>query len=145
MRPREHYQALFGQLVAAYGPMDEETITSVIGFSAGGPVSLCTIANQGIIVSCELSLYREQKRSSEGFRYEFLSKGTEIDVDQARTLFTGLGALSTKETLGDGHTIDVSPIIRGIGPVITLRLFSRTRIGLRNFGIYEITTDKGST
>jgi hypothetical protein len=77
MKPREHYQALFASLVAAYGPLDAETITGVIGFSAGGPVSLCTIETRGVIVTCELSVYPEQRTSAEGLKYEFLSLGAE--------------------------------------------------------------------
>jgi len=141
MKAREHYQALFAPLEAAYGPVDQDTMTSVIGFSAGGPVSLRTIERHNIIVTCELSQYPEQKRTTDGLKYEFLSKGW-LDLDQARKLFTALGALSMDEVLGDRHTVDVSKIIKSIGPVVRLKLFSKTTIGRGEYGIYQVVDEK---
>jgi hypothetical protein len=35
-----HYSRLFEQLEDQYGKLDADTITWVIGFSAGGPISM---------------------------------------------------------------------------------------------------------
>src|SRR5262245_37108630 len=89
MDAREHYRQLFGALEARFGPLDRDTLTSIVGFSAGGPVSLCTIERKKVFVSCELSLYQEQCKSSEGYRFEFLSAGS-FDAETVRKLFTAL-------------------------------------------------------
>jgi hypothetical protein len=137
MEPKQHYHALFAALVAAYGRLDENTLTGIIGFNAGGPVSMCTIERKNIAVTCELSLNPEQQRSAEGLKFEFLSLGA-FDVETTRKLFTGLGALSMDAVLGDRHTVDVSHIVETTEPVVTLRLFSRTKIDSDDFGVYEI-------
>jgi hypothetical protein len=137
VRPREHYQALFAPLEAKYGPLDGQTRTAIVGFNAGGPVSLCTIERNQVSVTCELSLYPEQKPSTEGLRFELLSLGC-FDLDTAQDLFTSLGALSMDEPLGDGHTVDVSAVSDAIQGPVRLWLFSRTTIGDRQYGIYEV-------
>lgn len=40
MKHRTHYQALFRELERAHGRLDAETLTAVVGFGGGGPVSL---------------------------------------------------------------------------------------------------------
>ena len=87
MSYEEHYKSLFANLEKEHGQLDEETLTSIIGFSGGGPVSLCTKQEKSVFVSCELSAYQEQKLSSEGLRYEFLSFSGLCETE-ARSLFT---------------------------------------------------------
>ena len=100
-----HYDILFSELTTKFGDIDTDTVTSIIGFSAGGPVSICTISENVICVTCELSEYAEQIESTDGLKYEFFAKN--LEVDTCRTLFTALGNLSMNCELGDLHTIDV--------------------------------------
>jgi hypothetical protein len=99
---------------------------------------LSQIAESNIYLTCELSLYPAQKPSAEGIRFELLSLGA-FDQDTCRALFSAIGPLSMDATLGDGHTIDVSSLMRSGQPsVIGLTLFSRTRIGYQDFGVYQV-------
>jgi hypothetical protein len=136
MEPREHYRALFADLEARFGQLDLETLTSVIGFSGGGPVSLNSIGHRKIFVTCELSLYPEQKKSSEGLKFELLSSGS-FERDTAQEVLTALGVLSMDEQLGHGHTVDISNVSAVKSPVKVM-LFSRTSIGNEPYGIYEV-------
>jgi hypothetical protein len=139
MKAASHYQALFRELESRHGRLDEETLTSVVGFSAGGPVSLSQLAKRNIYVTCELSLYPGQKPTSEGMKFELLSLGA-FDKAACRTLFTALGRLSMEQTLGDGHTIDVSGVMSaGEPPLVTLKLFSQAKVGNETFGVYQVT------
>ena len=63
------YNELFAPLEEKYGELDEDTITSIVGFSAGGPVSLSKIENKKLFVTCELAAYPEQRVSSEGLKF----------------------------------------------------------------------------
>jgi hypothetical protein len=138
MEIAKHYQALFRELERRHGRLDDETLTSIVGFSAGGPVSLSTLAKKNIYVTCELSLYPEQKKSAEGLKFELLSLG-KFDEDTCRTLFTALGNLSMNETLGDGHTVDVSGVMPSGEPSqVRLELFSEADIGDGRFGVYQV-------
>jgi hypothetical protein len=133
-----HYRELFKPLEMARGTLDSDTLTSIIGFSAGGPVSLVKIEKKSIYVTCELSVYPEQKRSAEGFRFELLSLGS-FDAETCRSVFTALGALSMDATLGNGHTVDVSGVVasKRISNV-KLKLFSKSTIDNELFGVYEV-------
>jgi hypothetical protein len=138
MDHRSHYRMLFTAVQSEYGPFDPETMTSIVGFSAGGPVSLMTINKASVCATCELSLYPEQQRSSEGMRFELLSRGS-FSTDTCRSLFTALGALSMDATFGAGHTVDVSGVIGPSGPsAVQLLLYSRATIGKEEFGVYEV-------
>ena len=138
MEAAKHYQVLFGELERKHGRLDNETLTSIIGFSAGGPVSLSKLAKKKIYVTCELSLYPEQKQSTEGLKFELLSLGA-FNEDTCRTLFTALGNLSMNEALGDGHTVDVSGVMPSGEPAqVRLELFSEVDIGDGKFGVYQV-------
>jgi hypothetical protein len=134
---QQHYVTLFGALEAEYGALDGETITAVIGFSAGGPVSLCERRAARLFVTCELSLYEEQKTSTDGLRFELFCKD-DFDEEQARALFTALGALSMEARLGDKHTVDASQIVKARTDVVRLTLFSRARIEGAEYGLYRV-------
>ena len=133
-----HYDELFRALETEHGKLDELTLGSIIGFSAGGPVSVSSIANRKLFVTCELSLYPEQLASAEGFNYELLVRGW-LSQSLSRELLTALGDISMRATLGHGHTIDVSGVMPpdSLG-VVQLLEYSRTSIGARSFGIYEV-------
>lgn len=131
-----HYERLFRRLVREQGPLANETLTSVIGFSAGGPVSMCRVGDG--LVTVELSLYEEQLVSAEGIRYELFSR-IPIGEDLTREMFTALGNLSMTARLGDGHTVDLTHVLESpdVGQV-RLRLHSRAGFLLSRYGLYEV-------
>jgi hypothetical protein len=107
---REHYAALFSDVERVYGPVSGKTHSSIIGFSAGGPVSMCQVGAENHFVTCELSLYPEQKLSSQSLRYELLSR-LDLSVEDSQCLLTAIGNLSMEAKLGHSHTIDVSNVM----------------------------------
>lgn len=138
-RYQAHYDALFAAVEAEHGKLDEETLTSIIGFDGGGPVSLSRIANRKLYVTCELSVYPEQVESIEGFNYELLLRDW-LDEAAAQALLTELGDLSMRAQLGDGHTIDVSGIVpAGFPGIVRLQEYCRAFIGGRSYGVYEVS------
>jgi hypothetical protein len=132
------YRALYRDVEREFGPFEGETRTAIIGFSAGGPVSYQKVLGKPVYATCELSQYSEQVRSTDGLKFELLAR-MRVDEDQIQSLFTGLGNLSQQARLGDGHTIDVSGLsgVSGLG-VVSLKLYSTSRIGLRRYGVYEV-------
>ena len=133
-----HFDELFRALEIEHGKIDELILGSIIGFNAGGPVSLSSIANRKLFVTCELSLYPEQLPSAEGFNYELLVRGW-LDESLSRELLTALGDIAMRARLGHGHTIDVSGVMPGDSPrVVRLIEYSRTSIGGRSFGVYDV-------
>jgi len=133
------YLVLFQELEAKYGPLDAETISSIVGFSAGGPVSLSKKGAKRLFVTCELAAYQEQKKSSEGINYELLSIG-DFSEEWCKNVFTALGNLSMNAVLGDNHTIDVSGVVEPGDTVkqVRLTLFSRTKHKGKDYGIYRV-------
>lgn len=67
---REHYATLFAQLERECGPLSSTTRMPIMGFDSGGPVSIIQVGTGEHYVTCELSLYPEQHRSSEGLKFE---------------------------------------------------------------------------
>lgn len=140
-RYTRHYEALFRNLQARHGRLDKKIVSSVVGFSGGGPVSMSTLEKKGIYVTCELSLYPEQKRSEEGLKFELLSLGP-FDLLACRVLLTAIGNISMHETLGHDHTIDVGKVMEpGQPSVVKLRLFSECEIGGEKFGVYQVVPE----
>ena len=138
---RKHYEALFRELEKRHGQLDELTVSAIVGFSAGGPVSLSRIGKKNVYVTCELSLYPEQRPSAEGLKFELLSLGA-FDLLTCRALFTTIGNLSMEETLGHDHTIDVRGVLEsGKPPQVRLSLFSQSEIGGEMFGVYQVVPD----
>src|SRR5262245_5752765 len=133
-----YYQSLFAPLVAEVGVLGEVTATGIVGFSAGGPVS---IVQAGVgYVTCELSLYPEQVLSAEGEHYELLCR-LALSESQAQALLTGLGNLSMETKLGNGHTVDVTALNAAPGlSVVALRHFSSVLVEGKRCGVYEVTT-----
>ena len=137
------YGILFKPLEDKYGPLDKETIMSIVGFEAGGPVSLSQKASIILYVTCELAAYPEQKPSSEGLRYELFSVGDSSD-DWCRKVFSALGNLSFNAELGDQHTVDISGVIEGPDAVDTvkLNLFCTADYEGKKYGLYEVVAKK---
>lgn len=125
----EHYEALFRELERRHGRLDESTVSAVVGFSAGGPVSLSTIRRKNIYVTCELSLYPEQRASAEGLKFELLSHNA-FDLLACRALFT---AIDVEGVMGSGDP-----------PQVRLSLFSKTEIGGEMYGIYQVAPGRSS-
>jgi hypothetical protein len=137
MADQQHYARLFERLEDEYGKLDPDTIFAIIGFAVGGPVNMCERKAQRLFVTCELSAYEEQQPSAEGLKFEFFCKD-EFDEDQARAIFTALGALSMEATLGDDHTVDLSQIAKARVNVVRLHLFSRVTIEGAEYGLYRV-------
>lgn len=136
--PRAHYEALFAPVIARLGALSPSTLTAVVGFSAGGPVSIVQVEGQQAFVTCELSMYPEQIPSAEGERYELLCR-MPLSDRQIQDLLTGLGALSMEARLGDGHTIDVSAFeVEPSLAVVKLSHFSSAVVNGERCGIYEV-------
>lgn len=132
------YELLFRDLQAELGPLDEETLTSIVGFSAGGPVSMRTAAAGDVCVTCELAAYPEQQVSAEGLRFELLSTA-DFPVEWCRSVFTALGALSMRESVGDGHTVDVSGVVENDPWTrVRLELYSTVTFEGARYGVYRV-------
>ena len=134
---QRHYAKLFEALEREYGEFDPLTISAIIGFSAGGPVSLRATNVARLFVTCELSCYEEQRPSAEGLKFEFFSKD-DFSGEQARALFTALGALSMDAQLGQNHTVDASLIENAGVKTVRLHLYSQTTIDGTAYGIYRV-------
>lgn len=135
---RAHYETLFAAVIARLGALSPRTWTAVIGFSAGGPVSMVQVEGQHAFVTCELSMYPEQIPSAEGERYELLCR-MPLAERQIQDLLTGLGALSMEAELGDGHSIDVSALeVEPSLSVVRLSHFSSAVVSGERCGIYEV-------
>jgi hypothetical protein len=134
----QHYKALFAQLEAELGALASETSTGIVGFSAGGPVSVRRVASLDAYVTCELSLYPEQLASAEGENFELLARLPLTD-SQAQALLTALGNLSMDARLGHGHTVDVAGV-SGAGGLTVVRLshYSSAVVDGKPFGVYEV-------
>jgi hypothetical protein len=133
------YKELFAPLEEKYGVLDEDTITSFVGFSAGGPVSLSKIEDKKLYVTCELAVYPDQRVSSEGLKFELFSIGSHSE-DWCRTVLTAIGDHSFEAELGDRHRIHITGLIEGpeATDTVQLRLFCKSTIGNVEYGLYEV-------
>jgi hypothetical protein len=138
MSPADHYQALFAKLQSELGELSRETTTGIVGFRAGGPVSIKGGLAASVFVTCELSLYPEQFRSTESEKFELMTR-LPLEEGQARALLTALGNLSMRAQLGQGHTVDVSGV-SNVGGLTLVRLnhYSSSLIEEQRFGVYEV-------
>jgi hypothetical protein len=134
----EHYERLFKPVVREYGSIDDNTITGIVGFGAGGPVSVCRTTSRKIYVTCELSLYASQHVSSDGIRFELLSRSS-FGESATIAMLTALGNLSMSTDLGEGHTVDLTGALPELGiTAVRLRLYSRVGVFRSKHGIYEV-------
>jgi hypothetical protein len=109
---RQFYEALFAPVVAAHGSLDRETLTAIVGFDAGGPVSLCTIgrARPGptLFITCELAIREDQVPSDVG-RYELMTSTT--DEEWAVSTLTDIAGMTLEVAFGHLHTLDIGPLV----------------------------------
>ena len=133
------YKELYAPLEEKYGPLDEDTITSIVGFSVGGPVSLSKIEYIKLFVTSELATYPEQILSTEGLKFELFTVGSHSE-EWCRTVFTAIGDHSFEAELGDRHRIHIAGLIEGpeATDTVQLRLFSKSTIGNVEYGLYEV-------
>jgi hypothetical protein len=138
MSAHTHYASLFANVERDFGPASAHTLTGIIGFSAGGPVSMCRLGAEHVYVTRELSVSPDQKLSAQGLRFELLSR-LPLSKSDTQDLLTNIGALSFDATLGNRHTVDVSAISSSPDmKKIPLRLYTSCEIGGAGYGIYEI-------
>jgi hypothetical protein len=106
----DFYNILLAPIVAEYGPLDPKTLTAIVGFDAGGPISLRTVGDRRkdfvTYVTCELAV-REDQIPSETGRYELLT--TCDDETWAREILTHVGQMTIESAFGHGHTLDIAP------------------------------------
>jgi hypothetical protein len=133
-----HYATLFADLEREFGPVSTDTLTGIVGFSAGGPVSMCQVGKGQVYVTCELSLTPDQKVSAQGARFELLSR-LPLSEPDTQDFLTSIGSLSLDAKLGDRHTIDVSAVSPSPA-ILKVRLKLRTlcEIDGTKFGVYEV-------
>jgi hypothetical protein len=119
MKVQAFYNALFAPLVARHGPLDAAALTAIVGFDAGGPISLCTIGHDRhapliTYVTCELAVRPEQVESEFG-RYELLMAAQ--DEDWAHSILTDVGGMTLETAFGHHDTLDISPWVTPTDPV----------------------------
>ncbi len=106
---KDFYEKLFAEIAKKYGPLDKESIVSIIGFDAGGPVNLSKIDKIGLYVTCELCCRDDQKPSSFG-NYELMIIGKDTEK-WARNILTEIGRMTLDEVIDHHHTINFSEIV----------------------------------
>jgi hypothetical protein len=134
------YSQLFASVEEKAGvQLAPETLTSVVGFNAGGQVALRFAPNKKVFITSELAMYEQQRRSADGlFRYELMTQ-SHFEENTARTLLTAIGAMTLSTVLGNRHTIDVSAVTDASGPaMVKLKLYSRIRFRGFDYGIYQL-------
>lgn len=119
MTDDQFYKALFAPLEAQVGALDPETITPIVGFDAGGPVSLVTVGRACgeefvTYITCELAVRPDQQPSTSG-RYELAL--TCNNADWASELLTNIAHMTLEVAFGHGHTLDVKPWLGRRSPV----------------------------
>lgn len=139
---KRFYAKLFAPLEAEIGPIDPLTISAIVGFDAGGPLSFCTIgAKRGeafvTYVSCELAVRKEQTPSDVG-RYELLCSCD--DEQWVRSILSVLGRMSLGTRFGPGHTVDIGPVVGPDASIqsVLLETQSRTTIHGKKYGILRV-------
>jgi len=132
------YDALFEPIAERMGPLDADTIVSIIGFDAGGPLNLCTVGHGKrafvTYVSCELAV-RDDQRVGDGGPYELMVVCN--DEEWARNVLTGIARLGLEAQLAGGHTIDIRALV-GRGSAIqgvVLEEFASVKIRKRHYRI----------
>ena len=111
MEERELYSLIFAPVIASLGAFDAGSLSAIVGFCAGGPISLLTIGRERkdpfvTYVTCELAIREDQVPSDSG-HYELSI--TCDDEDWAWTMLTKVGQMTTDTAFGSGHTLDIGP------------------------------------
>lgn len=120
------YRALFAPLENLLGPVDLDTMFPIVGFGAGGPLSLATIGRYPrdrfvTYVSCELTCWDEQLPNASG-RYELLMSCD--DESWCHSILTAVGRTTFEEVIDDLHTMDIGAWVGADCPIQGL-LFQR--------------------
>lgn len=135
---RRFYRELFRPVEDRIGRVDHASLTAIIGFDCGGPITVCTVGRgQGRFVTyltCELAIREEQQPSAFG-RYELMM--TCDDEDWAHKILTKLGQMSLETVFGHGHTVDISSVVETDCPVqgLVAEEFARVTIDEKPYGI----------
>lgn len=107
---KRFYRELFAPLEATHGPIADHTLSAIVGFDAGGPLSFRMferpVGEAHTYVSCELAVRVEQQPSDLG-RYELLA--TSDDLDWVRTTLSDIARETFEASFGPGHTLDIGP------------------------------------
>ena len=87
-RTEQHFESLFNRVSRELGKVDDTASTGIIGFTGGGPVSMCKVGDGAAYVTVELSLNPGQLASAEGLRFELLYRGDlSVKMVKHRILF----------------------------------------------------------
>lgn len=136
--PTAHYARLFDRLARENGEIHNDAITGIVGFSAGGPDSMCQVGEERGYVTVELSLFEEQKVSAEGIRFELLSRSG-LSSETTHAILTAIGNLSMNAMLGNGHTIDLTQVVQSPDVrQVRLQLYSKAGLLWSKYGVYEV-------
>lgn len=124
--------------------LDPMILMTIIGFSAGGPVSLRSIKARNIYMTNELASYKQQCSADGLINYELITIG-DFEEDLARQILTAIGAMTLSTLLGNRHTIDVSHVLDSTEPVIMkLSLYSKIILKGKAYGIYRVSAEKNT-
>lgn len=139
MNFQRFYKSLFEPVESDLGRLDPMTLTAIVGFSAGGPVSLSTIGlteGRALVtyLTCELAVHPSQRPSKVG-KFELLMT---CDSQQwARNILTRIGDMSLEVELGPGHSLDIGAWVEASNPIqgVLLEPAYSTRINKRTYAI----------
>jgi hypothetical protein len=132
------YKQLFQPIEERIGHVDEASIMAIIGFDAGGPVTLCTVGRGHerfvTYVTCELSV-RDEQQPAEFGRYEVMM--TCDDEAWARNILTKIGQMSFESVFEHGDTLDIGPVVGPACPLqgLVVEEFARVTVDGRGYGI----------
>jgi hypothetical protein len=135
---KRFYKQLFQPVEDRIGPMDENSIISIIGFDLGGPVNVSTVGRGReeyvTYITCELA-DREEQNPAECGRYEIMI--TCDEEEWAHRMLTRIAEMSLDCTFGHGHTIDVEQWVEPDCPVqgLVVEEFTRVTIDGQSYGI----------
>ncbi len=139
MEYRRFYKQLFLPVEREFGPLDEETLTGVVGFSAGGSLSLCTVGRKAAVdfityVSCELAVRGDQAVGPWG-PYELMMIAD--DEDWTQSVLTNIAEMSLQCVFEPGHTLDIRAWVDSECPVqaILFEEFAKSEIDGTEYGI----------
>ena len=139
-----NYKAFYGQLYKPIeekiGPIDVNTLVSIVGFDCGGPLNLCTVGyGQNAFVtyvSCELAVRESQQHGDTG-PFEVMT--TCDDERWARKVLTKIGQMSMESIFENGHTVDISQIVEPACKLkgVVIEEFACVRIEGDSYGIFR--------
>lgn len=142
MKERELYDLIFAPVISSLGAFDSCCLTAIVGFWAGGPISLQTIGrerNEPFVtyVTCELAVREDQMPSDVG-HYELLI--TCDDENWAWTILTKVGQMTTETAFGSGHTLDIGPWVGEDDRLqgLAFEELCRSVVGEDNYAVFRL-------